>query len=407
MRLENCIRRWLRLKGHRVREVREERGQLVAEVEAVERRLPRCGCCGRPVRRTKGRTRRRLWRDLKIRHLPLVIAYTPRRVVCPDCGVRVEGVPRADRWSRVTRSLSAAVAELARRADLTTVAHHYEVNWKTVAGVIRRAVQWGLARRRRKPLRVIGIDEVSRKKGHRYLTLVHDLERGKVVWVGKDRTRETVEGFFDALGPRRCRNLRAVSMDMCRPYIDTVKARAPQATICFDRFHVVQHLNAAVDEVRRSLVRKLSGLPRSVVKGMRFVLLKNPWNLTPRQKQSLTGLVRSNSPLSRAWYLKEDFQRFWDYVGEWAAERHLTKWVWWASHSRLEPFKRFARMIREHIDGILAWTDLRISNGALEGMNNKVKLVSHRSYGFRNDDRYIEAIYHNCAKLPLPPDPTL
>jgi len=191
-------------------------------------------------------------------------------------------------------------------------------------------------------------------------------------------------------------------MDMWRPYIEVVKARAPQATICFDRFHVVAHLNAAVDEVRRAMVRKLADPMRYLVKGTRFVLLKNPWNLSPAQKQSLSALVRSNHPLSRAWYLKEDFQRFWDYLGEWPAQRHLTKWLWWASHSRLEPFKVFARMLREHLDGILAWTKLRITNGALEGMNNKVKLVSHRSYGFRNDDRYIEAIYHNCGNLPLP-----
>ena len=155
--------------------------------------------------------------------------------------------------------------------------------------------------------------------------------------------------------------------------------------------------------MRRSLVRKLSGDPtRALVKGTRFVLLKNPWNLTPSQKQSLSALVRSNSPLSRAWYLKEDFQKFWDYVRERRAERHLRAWLWWASHSRLEPFQNFARMLRKHLDGILAWTKMRVTNGALEGMNNKVKLVSHRSFGFRNDDRYIEAIYHNCGNLPLP-----
>jgi transposase len=174
--------------------------------------------------------------------------------------------------------------------------------------------------------------------------------------------------------------------------------------VCFDRFHVVHHLGEAVDEVRRSLVRKLAGPEKALIKGTRFVLLKNPWNLTPAQKQSLTALVRTNGPLSRAWYLKEDFQRFWDYLSEGWAEKHLRKWLWWASHSRLEPFQAFARMVRGHLDGILAWTKLRITNGALEGMNNKVKLVSHRSYGFRNDDRYIEAIYHNCGALPLPPE---
>ncbi len=402
MRLEHCIRRWLGLKSHYVVKIQEVPEAIVAEIQEVGNHLPRCGCCGRPVGRTKGRLPRRQWRDLKIRDRPLVLGYSPRRVVCPDCGVRVEKVPWAERWSRVTRGLAQAAAVLSRRTDLSTVAGHYGINWKTVAGILRRVVEWGLKRRRKKPLRVIGLDEVSRKKGHRYLTLVYDLERGELVWVGKDRTTGTVEGFFEELGERRSQRLEAVSMDMWRPYIDTVKARAPQATICFDRFHVVAHLNAAVDEVRRALVRKLADPMRYLVKGTRFVLLKNPWNLTPPQKQSLSALVRSNHPLSRAWYLKEDFQRFWDYLAEWPAQRHLTKWLWWASHSRLEPFQQFARMLREHLGGILAWTKLRITNGALEGMNNKVKLVSHRSYGFRNDDRYIEAIYHNCGNLPLP-----
>lgn len=404
MRLEHCIRRWLGLRRHFVRAVEEADGELVAHVEPIAGRLPRCGCCGRAVRRTKGRTRLRRWRDLMIRHLPLVIAYTPRRVNCANCGVRVERVPWADRWSRVTASLGRAVAVLARKADLSTVAGHYALNWKTVASILGRAVQWGLARRRRRPLRTLGIDEVSRKKGHRYLTLVYDLARGELVWAGKDRKRETLEAFFDDLGDRRSGNIEAVCMDMWRPYRQVVEDRAPQATICFDRFHVVRHLNAAVDEVRRSLMRKLAGPAKYLVKGTRFVLLKNPWNLTPKQKQSLSALVHRNHPLSRAWYLKEDFQRFWDYVHEGWAARHLDHWLRWASRSRLEPFKQFAWMIRKHLDGILAWTRLRISNGALEGVNNKVKLVNHRSYGFRNDDRYIEAIYHNCAGLPLPPE---
>ncbi len=402
MRLENCIRRWLKLKAHRVVTVRETAGELIAEIEPLRGRLPRCGCCGQKVRRTKGRMPPRRWRDLKIRTLSLILSYTPRRVVCPTCGVRVEQAPWAERWSRVTRALARAVAELSRRTDLSTVAGHFGIGWKTVASVIRRVVAWGLVRRRKKPLRILGIDEVSRKKGHKYLTLVYDLERGQLIWIGKDRTKETLGRFFDELGKRRSRNLQAVCMDMWAPYYDVVRLRAENATICFDRFHVVKHLNKAVDEVRRALVRKLSGPQKDLIKGTRFVLLKNPWNHTPKQKRALHALVRSNSPLSRAWYLKEDFQRFWDYVREHPARRHLKAWLWWASHSRLAPFQEFARMIRDHLDGILAWTTLRISNGALEGMNNKVKLVSHRSYGFRNDQRYIEAIYHNCGKLPLP-----
>jgi len=265
---------------------------------------------------------------------------------------------------------------------------------------VRGAVRRGLARRKLKPIGVIGIDEVSRKKGHRYLTLVYDLDRQELLWVGEERTEQTLEQFFDWLGKRRSQNLKVLCMDMWKAYANTVRRRAPQARIVFDRFHVVPHLKQAVDEVRRSLWRKLQGALAQAVKGARFVLLKNPWNLTPKQKRQLSVRVRTNSPLSRAYYLKEDFQRFWDYVSQGWAEKHLQQWLWWARHSRLEPFKEFARMIADHRDGILAWTSLRVTNGALEGMNNKVKLVSHRAFGFRKVDNYKTAIYHVCGNLP-------
>ena len=170
MRLEDCISRWLGLKAHRVRKVIEQDGQLIAEMETFSSRSPRCGNCGHKVHRTKGCTQRKLWRDLKIRKLPLVLAYTPRRVVCPDCGVRVEQIPWAQKWSRVTRSLARAAAELARQTDLSTVARHYDIGWKTVSHIIHQVVRVGLSQRRKRPLHVIGVDEVSRKKGHKYLT---------------------------------------------------------------------------------------------------------------------------------------------------------------------------------------------------------------------------------------------
>ena len=237
------------------------------------------------------------------------------------------------------------MAELARRTDLSTVSWHYGLNWKTVGRSIRRVVAWGLAKRRRRPLHILGIDEVSPKKGHKYLTVVYDLERGQGAWIGQDRRRETVHRFFDGLGKQRARIIEAVTMDRWAPSLDVVREQAPQAEVCFDRFHVVRHLNAAVDEVRRSLVRKLKGPSQALVKGTRFVRLKNPWNRTPKQKRSLRERVRTHRPLSRAWYRKEDFQRFWDYVSEGGAKRHLDQWLWWARPSRLEPFKDFARMI--------------------------------------------------------------
>jgi len=310
-------------------------------------------------------------------------------------------VPWAYRWQRVTRALSLALAELSRKLTWKETAIHFGVNWKTVATAVKRAVKWGLEHRVWKPLHVIGLDEVSRRKGHRYLTLVYDLLRRRLVWVGENREAKTMERFFAWLGPRRVRSIQVACCDMWAVYIDAVKASLPWAILVFDRFHVVHHLSRAVDEVRRQTWRELRGDERNAFKRTRWLWLKNPWNLRSKERRRLSALCQRNQPIVRAYYLKEAFQRFWDYRTEGWARPYLKHWLWWASHSRLDPFKHFARMIRQHIDGILAWTRLRISNGALEGMNNKVKVISHRAYGFRRTDTFITAIWHGCGELPL------
>lgn len=401
MRLETCIRKGLRLKAHRVREVVEEDGGLVAEIEWIEARPLACGNCSRRTRKIHSRQKTRQWRDLRVRDQTLVLRYAPRRVRCPACGPRVEHVPWAHRWQRVTRALSLALAELSRKLTWKETATHFGVNWKTVAVAVKRAVEWGLKHRPWKPLHIIGIDEVSRRKGQRYLTLVYDLVRRRLVWIGEDRDTRTMEKFFAWLGPRRGRSIQVVCCDMWAIYMEAVQTKLPWATLVFDRFHVVQHLNRAVDEVRRQTWRELRGEERIAFKKTRWLWLKNPWNLRSKERRRLSVLCRINQPIVRAYYLKEAFQRFWDYRREGWAFPYLQQWLWWASHSRLEPFKQFARMIREHIVGILAWTRLRVSNGALEGMNNKVKIISHRAYGFRKTDTYITAIWHGCGDLPL------
>jgi transposase len=399
--VETCIRKGLGLKAHRVVAVREQEDALVAEIERIGRRRLRCSGCGGVAKHTKGRRPRRHWHDLRLRDRPLVLSYQPYRVCCPRCGVRVEDVPWAARWARVTTALARAVALLARQLSWAEVAAHFGLDWKTVAAIIREAVATGLRRRRWRPLHVLGIDEVSRAKGQRYLTLVYDLARRRLVWAGEGRTRDTIDGFFRWLGRRRARAVRVVCCDMWDPYVEAVRAHLPQATLVFDRFHIVQHLNRAVDTVRRQAWRQLTGADRPAFKRTRWLWLKNPWNLKPDQRRRLSTLCRLNLPIVRAYLLKEEFQRFWDYVRQGCAERHLQYCLGWAMRSRLEPMKAFGRMIKSHLPGILAWTRLRISNGAVEGMNNKVKVIAHRAYGFRKAETYITAVYHGCADLPL------
>ena len=403
MLIETFIRKQLRLKAHTVTQVEETDEAMVVHIDRLGQRLLRCGVCRQRCREVHSTRPEREWRDLAMRQLPLKLRYYPRRVDCPRCGVRVEDFPWAEPWARVTSALFNAVARLARELSWQATARQYGLNWKSVASIVKRAVEYGLRHRPRPPVHVIGIDEVSRRKGQVYLTVVCDLERRVLLWVGDDRTEEAVRPFFTKeMGPRRCRTLRVVCMDMWAPYAKLVREHATHAQILFDRFHIVKHLQEAVEEVRRSEMRRLSAKEKVPFKRSRWLLLKNPWNLTSDQKERLSTLVRWNTPIVRAYYLKEAFQLFWDYHQPKRAQDHLEKWMRSAMSSRLEPFKKFARMLRSHLDGILSWTTQRVSNGAVEGMNNKIKSISHRSFGFRSAENFIAAIYHCCARLPLP-----
>lgn len=403
MLIETFIRKQLGLKAHRVSKVEQVGEQLLVHLDRQGKRLLRCGVCGHRCRHVHSVQKVRRWRDLSMRKATMILCYRPRRVVCPRCGIRVEGFPWAEPWARVTRALGNAVAGLTRELSWQATARHYGLNWKAVAQIVRRAVQYGLRKRKRPPVHVIGIDEVSRRKGQVYLTVVYDLERRVVLWIGEGRQEEQVRPFFtEFLGRRRCAALRVVCMDMWASYATLVEQHACHAQILFDRFHIVKHLNEGLDEVRRSQMRRLVGQKKASFKATRWLLLKNPWSLTSEQQERLSTLVRWNLPIVRAWYLKEAFQLFWDYRQPARAQAHLEKWMSAAMHSRLEPLKKFVRMLRTHLHGILAWTRIRLSNGALEGLNNKIKSISHRSFGFRHAQNFIAAIYHCCARLPLP-----
>lgn len=399
MRMESLVREALGLQVHRVvRVVKADDGSLEAHLERIRRRRLVCGTCGRKAPYRDRRPLRR-WRDLFVLTHSLVVVYAPCRTACPACGVSVEAVPWAAPRARVTRRLALELAVAARKASWTDVARRFQVDWKTVVAVVRAAVEWGLGRRKIKPVRVLGVDEVSRKKGQNYLTLFWDLGRKNLLWVGEDRTEAAGNAFFAWFGPRRAENLQAVCLDMWRPYMNAVRRAAPQSVMVFDRFHLVRHLGEAVDRVRRQMVRAGA----AAIKGTRYLWLTNPWNLRPEQRLRLGDLLKSNLPIVRAYILKEAFHKLFDYRSKAAAQRWLKMWFWMATHSRLGPLRDFAWMVRRHEAGILAWTDLRISNGLVEGMNNKIALVKRRAFGLRKPEYQKLAIYHCLANLPLPP----
>jgi len=294
------------------------------------------------------------------------------------------------------------LAVWARLLAWEVVAQLFGVCWSTVASAVRSAVNHGLKHRDTSNVRHIGVDEISRKKGHVYMTQVYDLDRKRLIWSGEGRTEETLRRFFEEWGPERSARIEGICCDMWAPYVTVIKEQCRGAVLVFDKFHPVRHLLEAVDRVRRMEARALKATEPDILKGTRYLWLKNPWNLTPHQKQRLGYLLGLNLKIHRAYFLKELFRELWTYRRKGWAARYLKKWFWWATHSRIKPLRDFAWLLRRHEEGILAYFDLRIDNGATEAMNNNAKQVSHRAHGFRTPDTFALNLYHCLGQLPLP-----
>ncbi|MFU8842070.1 MAG: ISL3 family transposase [Nitriliruptoraceae bacterium] len=383
-----------------------QHGTIVVELELVARRLLPCSSCGRPGR-VRGRLPERRWRHLPIWKTPVELAYRPARVACTNCGTpKVEVIGWSMGKSTLSRPLIVELARWSRLLAWDVVARLHGVSWATVVQAVEHAVAYGLAHRDLSGLRSIGIDELSRRKGHVYHTNVYDIGSSprRLIWSGEDRTKATLRRFFDDIGPVRAEQLEAICCDMWANYVDVVAERAPQAKLVFDKFHIVKHLNDAVNEVRKTEARALKASDPELLKGTRYIWLKNPGNLTDRQRLRLAELEkRGGLKVLRAYQLKQLFSRFWRYRSKAWARKYLTKWFWWATHSRMPPLREFAWMLRRHEDGVLAYFDHRIDNGAVEALNGSAKAVARRARGFRSEKAYTLAMLHCMGHLELPP----
>lgn len=402
MLIESLVKTTVELQGFRVVTVTGDVSGLMAELVPDRRFAPRCGQCGRPARYRDQRPARH-FRHVPLWGIPVCLRYAPRRVNCSCCqGVHVEALPWASGKRRMTQALMVTLASWTRVLPWQQVARLFRCAWGTVATAVEEAVDYGLAHRDLDSVTHIGIDEISRKRGHVYVTNVYDLVHKRLLWSGEDRTQGTLQAFFDFLGAERCAKLEGVCCDMWQPYIEVIKSRAPQAVLVFDKFHIVRHLMQAVDQVRRDEIRDQGKAHRELVARTRYLWLKNPWNLTDRQAVRLAELERLNLKINRAYLLKEAFREIWDYRYAGWAKRYLDRWFWWATHSRLEPMRAFAWMVRRHEPDILNYFRMPIDNGTVEGLNNKAKLVIHKAYGFRTAANYIRNLYHCLGDLPLP-----
>jgi transposase len=354
--------------------------------------------CGR---RTRARydTSRRRWRHLDFGACRVWLEASIHRIDCRACRrVRTEAVPWARPGARHTTDFQDVVAWLAQRMDKTSVAALVRCSWEAVDAIVCRVVADHVDDRRLDQLYRIGVDEISYRRGHRYLTVVADHDTGRVVWVGRNRSRESFEGFFAELGPARMAGLQAITLDAASVYLAIARQQAPQATLCLDPFHVIKWCNEALEVVFRQHAPDMpveSGPSpgRRNWRRARYLLRVAAEKLDPDQHAYLLGLRRHRYRLFRAWELKEQLRGLYRDVAPADAVAYLKSWITRALRSRIPGFRNLAHRLRKHFDAIVASVQLGLSNSRLEGINAKIRVIQRRGYGHPNPDSLTAMIY--------------
>jgi transposase len=372
---------------------------------------PRCSRCQQPAP-GYDQLPPRIWQFVPLWGLVTWFVYAARRVQCPEHGVVVEQLPWSEGKRRVTRAMMVFLARWARRLSWRETARTFHTSWESVYRSVEWFVEWGLAHRILQGVRAIGVDEIHWGKGKgaaQFLTVIYQIDREcrRLLWVGPRRTQATLRRGLATLGTEVVAGLRFVCSDMWQPYLKVLAAEVSQALHVLDRFHITWHLNRAVDEVRRAesgRLRAAVSAQAAHLKSMRWKLLRRGRRVRGKARNQILALAASKLATARAWILKETFEHFWSYRSVTWAGHFLDEWTWRALRSRLEPMKRVARMLRSHQELLLNWFRAKgeISNSATEGLNNKIRVVTRRSYGFRTYKAMEIALYHTLGRLPEP-----
>ena len=334
--------------------------------------------------------------------------YPPRRIDCITDGVTVEKLPWAEGKHHLTNTFKVFLASWAKKLSWKETAESFNVCWEHVFRSVKYVVAYGLENRLLDGISAIGIDEIKYKVGHKYLTLVYQIDEGmrRLIYVGKDRTAKTLLRFFSEFGEERSSKLKFVCTDMWKAYLKVTARKASQALNILDRFHIKKHMNDAVDKARRqeSASLELKGY-EPILKKSRWALLKNPENRTENQSLKIKELLQYNLKSVKSLLLKLEFEKFWKYRSPFWAEIFLNEWIHKAMRSRIEPMKQVAKMLRNHKPLIINWfkvKGVRLSSGPVEGLNNKAKVTIRKSYGFREFDMLKIALFHQLGDLPEP-----
>ena len=365
---------------------------------------PVCSGCDRPATAYDHLSLRRfefvpLWGCI------VVLLYHMRRVDCRTCGVRVETVPWGVGKHQLTKAYMLFLAHWARKLSWQETARSFRSTWEKVCQSVEYVVQWGLEHRQLSPIAAIGVDEIQYARGHKYLTLVYQIEQQctRLLWIGRERTTESFAEFFNVIGAELAGKIEFVCSDMWQPYLTVIRERCSRAIHILDRFHIVAKINLALDQVRAAEARRLLRY-EPLLKKTRWCVLKRKANLTEHQRFRLRDLLRYNLQTARAYLLKEDFQQLWDYQSPQWAGKFLDEWCAQVMRSRIEPMKKVARTLRSHRALLLNYFHAKkqLSSGVVEGLNNKAKLTMRKSFGFRTFRVTEIALYHSLGRLPEP-----
>jgi transposase len=385
-------------------ELKLQQGEVHVYLTHQDHRQWACALCG-ALGPLYDHQPEREWRHLDTCQYRTILHAAPPRTQCAEHGVRVVKLPWAEPGSRFTELFEALAIEWLKHASQQAVGERLQLSWDEIHGIMERAVKRGLARRQAEEIPQLGVDEKAFRKGHKYLTLVNDLKRNRVLYVAEDREQRSLDGFWSTITDQQRASIQAVALDMWDPYLASLKEHLPEAEkkAVFDKFHVAKHLGEAVDKVRRREHKVLKAEGDERLTGTKYDWLRNPASMEEEQRREFTELLRAELKTARAWALKETGMVLYEYVYEKPARKHFDWWYKWAVRSRLQPIKEVATMLKRRFENIITYLRHRITNAASESLNAKIQWVKYTARGFRNKQNFINAIYFHCGGLNLAP----
>jgi transposase len=363
----------------------------------------RCPKCGRRCEIVRHLSECRSWDDIVVCGRRCIFIYAPKEIYCPTHGRIQEQIPWAAPYARITYRLEHLVLKLSQLMTQRAVCELLHMPKSTLSDLLHRSIQRMREGHCIADIKKLGVDEISYCKGHKYATIIYNLDNASVVWVGPGKGREAIDEFFEkGLTAQQREKIKFASCDMSKAYIGAIEHWCPNAILVLDRFHIVKALNSAVDEVRKQQWREARDNNRKVLKGLRWLLFFHSRNRTKADTRKLNELKKLNRRIWRAWILKDEFEAFWEYVYQGSAESFLKGWIQSAKRSRLKPMKDFAKMLDRHSHRILPFIGSRVTNAMSEGINRVIKIVKNRASGFANLEAFTDMIFLTVGDVDLP-----